>query len=164
MSSVYIAKLPTGALLEKYAADASVYTDCFAVAIAQVVSFDQYVEAFYTTWLFRLERLILGLFGMRSTDEQARELALAQRTCFAAWQVEARAPNQLLLDAGRTRSWLMLEPSAVTPGMSQTLFFGSAVVSGRNGRMGLAFKLLLGAHKLYSRLLLKAASRRLAPR
>jgi len=59
---------------------------------------------------------------------------------------------------------------ATSPGVAGTrLYFGSAVVprrSARSGREGLGplFSSLLGFHKLYSRLLLRAARSRLARR
>ncbi len=120
--------------------------------------------------MFKLERLILTLLlGRPATDAQARELAEGRLDRFAAWTVEGRAENQLLLCdfQGRTRSWLMTEPGAY--GRSTRLFFGSAVVpklDRRSGerRMGAAFTALLGFHKLYSRLLLSSAISRLARR
>jgi hypothetical protein len=126
------------------------------------------VAAFYTTAVFELERLVPAWLADRpSTDAQARELALGQRSAFAAWDVEGRDMNQLLLCdyLGRTRSWLM---SAPAPNVASTrLFFGSAVVpvldrrTGKN-RLGSRFQALLGFHKLYSRILLRAAVGRLA--
>jgi hypothetical protein len=126
------------------------------------------VEAFYTTAVFKLERLLLSwLIARPSTDVQARELASGHLTSFAAWNVEARETNQVLLSdfQGRTCSWLMSAPSS--GGRSTMLYFGSAVVpivDQRSGqrRMGLAFQALLGFHKLYSRVLLRAAVGRLA--
>lgn len=62
---------------------------------------------------------------------------------------------------GRTRSWLMVSAAAV-PGRTR-LYFGSAVLpvvnrsTGERG-MGFMFKVLLGFHKRYSRLLLSAAA------
>jgi hypothetical protein len=81
--------------------------------------------------------------------------------------VEARAPNQLLLAAGRTRSWLMATSSQEAGGVPTKLYFGSAVVPrGSDGsgsaRMGWQFRALLGFHRVYSRVLLWSACRRLA--
>lgn len=123
------------------------------------------MTAFYTTWLFRLERWILRLAVARpSTDEEARQLARGEREAFAAWSVEARAPDQLLMCdfTGRTRSWLMVAPAAGT-----RLYFGSVVVPVRDPKtgetgLGPVHGPLIGFHKLYSRLLLGAAARRLA--
>ncbi len=152
--------LPDEALL-RASTGAGGYADCYATDVPRAVSHAQYVEGFYTTWLFKLERWILGWAVARpSTDAQARQLAAGTLDAFAAWSVEQRAPNQLLLCDmfGRTRSWLMVEPR---PDGGTRLYFGSGVASRRNGKLGGAFNLLLGFHKLYSRLLLGAARRRL---
>ena len=161
--------LPEAALLKRYR-DGDGYTDCYFVDIPDRVSQTEYVTAFYTTWVFKLERWLLKwLVSRPSSDLQARALAAGELDAFAAWTVEARASDQLLLCDfhGRTRSWLM---SSVVPERQGTrLFFGSAVVPGSRkatgqARMGLAFTALLGFHRLYSRILLRAAARRLARR
>jgi hypothetical protein len=125
------------------------------------------VEAFYTTAVFKIERLLLRWLASRpSTDLQAREMASGALGSFAAWSVEDRGRDQILLAdfTGRTRSWLMVDP--VGHGVTR-LYFGSAVVPVTNARtgsagLGTAFVALLGFHKLYSRILLRAASMRLA--
>jgi len=106
-----------------------------------------------------------------STDLQARQLAEGSTDSFAAWRVEGRAPDQVLLAdfMGRTRSWLMVAPAPGGAGAGTRLYFGSAVVPRRHTghgrpRMGFAFHALLGFHKLYSRLLLQAARSRLLGR
>ena len=162
--------IPTNALLSKYA-DAGAYTDCFATDIVQTVSHAEFVEVFYTGRLFKLERFLLRvLLSKPSTDLQVRQLAAGELNEFAAWRVEARAEDQLLLCAidGRTRSWLMASTTDVPS--STRLYFGSALLPGRKTgnastgkpEMGFVFKALLGFHKLYSRALLSAAARRLA--
>ena len=149
------------------------YTDSFAAQIPGGVDITQFVTAFYTTRLFKLERLILAfLAGKPSTDEQAERLADGETESFAAWTVEARTDNQLLMCdfRSRTRSWFMVEPIAAgSVGLESggtLLRFGSAVVpvvNSRSGEEGLgwSFEALLGFHKLYSRCLLGSAARRL---
>ena len=167
MASIQACELPDNALLRKYLNGGS-YADCYVTEIARPVSHAEYVEAFYTTAVFKLERLLLSWFVARpSTDAQARELASGERNSFAAWSIEAREANQVLLSDlhGRTRSWLMSAPASSN--QTTQLFFGSAVVptiDRRSGeaRMGSTFKALLGFHKLYSRVLLRAAVTRLA--
>ena len=164
MSAVAPCALPADALLQRYR-EAGAYTDCYGGVVAADIAHAQYVEAFYTTWIFRLERWVLAVFVARpSTDAQARALAAGEVDTFAAWTVEARAPDQLLLCdyRGRTRSWLMTAPDAG----GTRLYFGSAVVpevNERTGRkaLGWVFAGLLGFHKLYSRVLLRAAIARL---
>lgn len=159
-------ELPDGALLRRYL-DAGAYTDCYVTEIARTTGLSDYVAAFYTTRLFRIERLILALLVARpSTDGEARELASGNLARFAAWSVEARESNQLLLSdfRGRTRSWFMTAPAANSNGTC--LYFGSAVVPVVDKRSGSAktgsgFGLLLRFHRLYSRALLRAAHARL---
>lgn len=168
--TVVSCELPPQALLRSYGGEGG-YTDCYRADIARPVTQAEYVEAFYTTAVFKAERLVLRLVGRPSTDAQARELASGQRSRYAAWSVEERREDQLLLCdfLGGTRSWLMTEPQRIDGRDATRLYFGSAVVpraSGRGGRpaMGLGYRALMGFHKLYSVILLRAALRRLQRR
>jgi hypothetical protein len=161
--------IPASALLQAYGSGSG-YADCFVTEVAGATSFESFVEAFYTSPLFKVERAILRWLASRpSSDQKARDLSTGACSRFAAWQVEDRTSNQLLLAdlTGRTRSWLMVEPFEEPAGARGTrLYFGSAVVPRKDkstGResMGLAFHAMLGFHKLYSRLLLRAARARL---
>jgi hypothetical protein len=165
MRTVRPCELPPAALLGRYGGGPN-FTDCYACDVAVPVSQAAYVEAFYTTPLFRLERTLLAwLAGRASSDADARRLALGSAPSFSAWRVEQRCGDQLLLAdmTGRTRSWLMTAPGAAG---GTRLYFGSAVLpttdraSGRP-TMGVVFQALLGFHRLYSRLLLSAARARL---
>jgi hypothetical protein len=158
-------ELPADALLNA-SREAGAYTDCYVCEVDGAVSHAAFVEAFYTTRLFKLERFILRWFaGRPSTDADAKRLAEGGADTFAAWSVEGRTANQLLMGdfMGRTKSWLM----ASDAGAQTLLRFGSAVVpkaspgSTAKPTMGLAFHALLGFHRLYSRLLLGAAKARL---
>lgn len=168
MSVIRSCPLPPDSLLQRYVG-AGAFTDCYATEVAHAVSHPEFVEAFYTTALFRLERWLLRLLVSRpSTDRQAGELARGELTSFAAWSVEDRCANQLLLRdlTGRTRSWLMVS-RAVGPSAGTQLFFGSAVVpmrgaEGDQPRMSLIFIALRGFHKVYSRALLRAARSRIS--
>lgn len=170
MSTIQSCELPGSALLRAYR-DSGGYTDCYVTEVAWPVSRPDYVEAFYTTAVFKLERRILGWFAAApSSDEEVRRLASGALDAFAAWRVEAQTPEQLLLRdvSGRTRSWLMVEPvGSLEPSGSTRLYFGSAVVpvvSAGKASLGVAFRALLGFHKAYSRLLLHAARSRLNAR
>ena len=169
MSRIRPCALPQDALLRR-CQDAKAYTDCYVTEVDGTVSHQTFVEAFYTTTLFKLERMLLRWLAARpSTDHEARQLAEGRIDTFAAWRVEDRNANQLLLAdlTGRTKSWLMVVPVGANASQPRThLYFGSAVVAhtdrktGRR-RMGLAFQALLGFHRLYSRLLLQAARSRI---
>ena len=169
MASVRPGKLPEGSFLHEYLR-AGAYADCYVTEVASAISQAEYVEAFYSTWLFKLERFLLAwLVARPSTDRQATQLAAGTLTVFAAWNVERQDGEQLLLAdfRGRTRSWLMALPLPGTGTPHTRLHFGSAVVpkfdpvAGR-AKLGFPFQALLGFHKLYSHALLKAAVRRLA--
>jgi hypothetical protein len=165
VSSVRPCALPAGALLGRYGGAAG-YADCWVSEVDRTITQAAFVEAFYTTRLFKLERTVLKwLAGRASSDVDAVRLARGGVDAFAAWRVEERRDDQLLLAdvTGRTRSWLMTATDA--RGGTQ-LYFGSAVLprtDPRAGRpsMGRAFSALLGVHRLYSRLLLGAARARL---
>lgn len=136
--------------------------------IPRRISMSEYVATFYTTPLFKVERKILALFARRpSTDANARELAVGQATRFAAWDVEERANNQLLLCdfRGQTRSWLMVT-SIDTSTKSTRLYFGSAFVPksrSADGQpsFGFLFHALSGFHRLYTKALMRAAQAKL---
>ena len=153
--------LPHGAILGAYL-QRGAYTDCYAIETPRAVTQREFVEAFYTTPVFKAERWLLARFlAQPSTDAQVREVATGNANAFSAWSVERREADQILLAAGRTRSWLMTTRSH-DPGQAGTrLYFGSAIVPRRSGRLGWRFHVLLGFHKVYSRVLLRAASRKL---
>lgn len=162
-STVNEAPLPDGALLQEFV-DRGEYTDCFVVSVGADVTFPEYVEAFYTTRLFKAERLILNwLISRPSTDEEARQVARNEIHAFAAWNEHSRSDNQLVMMDIRqqTCSWFMLMPQE----NGNRLYFGSAVMRGQetsSGRkMKWTYRCLLGFHRLYSRALLQAAARRL---
>lgn len=168
MFSINSCVIPDGALLNAYVKEGA-YTDCYTTDIAQSVSHEEFVFAFYTTFVFRLERLILKFVVSRpSTDTQILQLATGKLDSFAAWNVEARSENQLLLCdfQGRTRSWLMVMPIENNGSAHTRLFFGSAIVPKKNPKtgelsLGFIFRALLGFHKIYSVVLLYTAKLKL---
>jgi hypothetical protein len=169
MTGVVRSDLPATALL-RTCRDAGAYTDGYVIEVDGTVSLPVYIEAFYTTPLFKVERAILKWFVARpSSDSDARRLADGGTEIFAAWRVEARHADQLLLVdfTGRTKSWLMTVPATDAGSGTRTrLYFGSAAMPSAidaNGKrkMGAVFQCLLGFHKLYSRCLLSAAASRI---
>lgn len=171
MSGPVSRPLPERSLLSGYRAKGD-YADCFTVDVAGNISHSLFVEAFYTSRLFKVERFILRwLVAKPSTDAEAARLAEGQTDRFAAWTVEGREQDQLLLCdyQGRTRSWLMVEPILENSTPSTRLYFGSAVVSATDRRTGrksmpVLFRLLLGFHRRYTRALLKSAVTKLVVR
>lgn len=159
-------ELPADVLLRRYAV-AGTYVDCFSTTVPMVVTPAEYVQSFYTTPVFKLERAILArVVAKPSTDAQVTQLAHAQIDVFAAWQVEDRNDRELLMCDFRahTRSWLMAVP-ATDDVASTRLLFGSAIVPTRQTdgaqAIGFGYRALLGFHTLYSKILLDAARRRL---
>ena len=141
------------------------YADCFAVRVDRSISLGTFVLAFYTTPLFRSERVILRLLARApSTDQQIRALAEGHGSALAVWTVAARSMDQLLLGDryGKTRSWFRVVPQASG---GTVLQFGSAVAATRSEagtpEMGGRFRALLWFHRRYSRALLAAAARQL---
>lgn len=172
LAEIQSCEIPESAFLSRYATDGG-YVDCYHAEVERVVSHAEFVEAFYTTFVFRLERFILKwLVDRPSSDSDVRDLAVGASTSFAAWRVEDRNANQLLLAdfTGHTKSWLMTLPIERDAGDARTrLYFGSAVVprlNARTGKMELpaTHRRLLGFHKLYSRVLLRATRTRLQSR
>lgn len=170
MFSIDSCPLPDSALLDSYR-QSGAFTDCYFTEIPGEVTYVEYVNAFYTTAVFKLERSIIKwAVAKSSSDAQVALLAEGKADTFAAWKVEKRCKNQLLLCdyQGRTRSWLMLETVACeVEGKCKTrLYFGSAVVPTNNNAtgeasLGFVFKALHGFHKLYSVVLLASARARL---
>jgi hypothetical protein len=167
MFSVVRDPVPEDALLQTYRGGARPerwgnYGDCFSVTVDRPVSLTDFVFAFYTSPVFRLERFVLrALMGIPSSDSGARALADGSAASFAAWYVGKRTATQLLMcdRYERTRSWFRVV--ALTGG-GTILQFGSAVAAARDDQSGAkalggAFRLLLGFHIIYSQVLLYAA-------
>jgi hypothetical protein len=169
MFSVTQSAVPDDALLRTYWGGARPERwresgDCFVVVANRVVSLGEFVFAFYTSPVFRLERAILRLLaGAPSTNAEARGLADGSTMSFAVWRVGERTATQLLMcdRYERTRSWFRV----VHLNDGKTLLqFGSAVASRSNfravpGARGSLFGLLLKFHVAYSQVLLHAAKR-----
>lgn len=138
------------------------FTDCYATTVPIPVTLTQFIEAFYTTPLFKVERWLLAkVLNIPSSDQQALMLAQSNSVEFSAWQVESRTSNEIILTAWQTRSWLCVKQEE-NAAASTTLYFGSVVISTRpDGKFGLAFHMLGSFHRLYSKLLLFAAAKRL---
>lgn len=145
------------------------FADCYTTQLPIAVTQAQFVEAFYTTPLFKAERLVLKVFAASpSTDQDARDLAQRKKDTFAIWRVAESRTEQLLLTdrTGRTSSWLMARPDRAISGEATSLFFGSAVTARTNANTGRqefgpVFRVLLPLHGLYARRLLEAAASRL---
>ena len=169
MPKVFESELPSNALSATYKTQGA-FVDCYYSEIAKDVSLDEYIQAFYTTPLFKLERSLLSLATFkRANDDGAVELSLGKSDHYSIWTVEGRESNQImLLDfSGNTRSWLMVEDKKNE--MGTRLYFGSVVVPKdrkNNGQasLGKLFHFFGSFHKIYSKALLSAAYRKLLNR
>lgn len=150
-------QLPADALLERYRQSGH-FTDCRAVDVARSVSLGELIAAFYNSAAFRPERWLLGLvLGRGANAANVASLAAGTTERFAAWTVEARLPDQLLLCdfQSKTRSWLMVEPLL----HGTRLYFGSAVVTSHSSFDAFVFRALLWFHAAYSQVLLRSAAK-----
>ena len=124
--------VPADGLLQTYVGQGANYTDCYEVMLPGAVTLPEFIEAFYTTWLFKLERAVLSVvLRRRITNSDARALAEGADG-FAVWTVEDREEAQILLldHMWHTRSYLAVSHKA---GGVTRLIFGSAVVAKDNG-------------------------------
>jgi hypothetical protein len=147
--------------LEKYLIDGN-YVDCYSTTIDKQISFTEFIFAFYTTWLFKVEAFILKYTVRKpSSDIEAKKLSNAEIDKFAAWTVENRNEKELLMCdfVSRTRSCFMVEQLED----KTKLYFGSAVVPKKRGAgLGFIFIILLGFHQVYSILLLYFAKNKIS--
>jgi len=163
MIGVIKSELPDKAILLKYRDS---YTDCYSLFVAQNLTLEPYVQAFYTGRVFKLERWLISTFtGLPSSQNQLDDMLYNNSEIFSAWTVEERTEGQLLMCdfQKRTRSWFMVVPE----NNGTRFYFGSAVVktdywnSASERFAQLIFKILMPFHWLYSRILLGGAARNL---
>ena len=161
MFSIEKGPVSVNTLLESYLTRGA-YVDAYTTELPGQVTLPEYLFAFYTTPLFKLERMILKLVISRpSTDAQARAIAEGKIDQFAAWTVEARREDEILMCdlVERTRSWFMVVPAKDA---RTRLYFGSAVVpAAGKARLEFGFRALLRFHQFYSVLLLWSARRKI---
>ncbi len=155
--------IPVTAMLSAFDDMEHCFADCFTTSVPGRVDLETLLQSFYTSRVFKLERLLLAIAGYSCSDADVLRMANGQADEFSAWRVEAREAQQILLTdvTGATRSWLMVDN--VSGAQSRTLlYFGSAVIP-RFAQDGSAqppspvFRLLQGFHKRYSRILLRSA-------
>jgi hypothetical protein len=143
-----------------------VYHDCFRICVRGRVPLQQFVVAFYTSWLFRFERAVPRiLLAIPSSDADVYALAQGTHDTFAAWYVGGAHTDRATHVRSLRAHALMFLVGPDGDGGTE-LCFGSAVVGQRraNGSfvMSPLSRALLGFHELYSQLLLQAAARSLA--
>lgn len=160
--------IPDKALIETYARIKGGHTDCYYVDVPRYVTLSEFIQTFFSSPVFRLERLLLNMSPTgRSTDQDIANLASGTGNTMAVWKVDAREENQLIMSAGNgpIRTWLKVDTDYPETGKTR-LFFGSALAPTRNKngeqrKLSWVFKVSLGFHGFYSQLLLSLAARRL---
>ena len=158
MTRVVARTPPETSLMARLAARPGVYSDAFCVDLPEAVGLPAFIAAFYGTRLFSAERAILRLAGMPGTRADLAALAAGDAATFAAWTVEERREDEILLAdfADATKSWLHVAPHD----RGTILWFGSAILPpDAAARIGPAARLSIGPHRFYSRRLLSAAAR-----
>ena len=164
MSRITKSEVPSGALSVVYLKQGA-FVDCYYIDIPKKVSLSEYIMAFYTSPLFKVERMILSIATIRfALDGEALELSLGKSEKYSIWTVECRQFNQIILRdfTNKTRSWLMVQESSVGGADNTRLFFGSVVVPRKiseSGQpiFGSLFHMFGRFHQVYSRALLRAA-------
>ncbi|RVU83450.1 hypothetical protein EOL70_17145 [Leucothrix sargassi] len=167
MLKVIESVIPSESLVMKYLKDGA-FVDCYCLDIQKAVTLECYIEAFYTTTVFKIERTLLSVATFKfASDNDAASLAEGSSDKYSIWSVERRDPNQVVLCefTKSTRSWLMVESSRADEGKTR-LYFGSVVIPREVSETGeptfsFVFHLLGYFHKLYSKALLGAAHRKL---
>lgn len=153
--------LPEAALLQRYAVQRGCYTDCFETVLPNAVALPAFLEAFYGSWLFGLEKLVLRahLRG-KPINWDIAPVADGTADAYAAWTVEGRGDGQILMSdlGGHTRSYLAVEPTLQG---GARLLFGSAVVPRSGYELPWLVRVTVPLHQFYARSLLRAARRRL---
>jgi len=168
MSKIIEAETPSDALSAKYLEDGA-FVDCYYIDFPEEITLDRYIEAFYTTSLFKVERTILSIVTFKqTTDSEAAELSLGKSNSYSIWTVESRNSNQILLCdfTKKTRSWLMVKTLKNEETVISRLFFGSVVVPSKvsksgHASFGLLFHLFSRFHLSYSKALLNSAYKNL---
>ncbi len=151
---------PPDAALTAYQAREGCHTDCFFIDVPGTLTLQTYIELFFDTWLFRLERRILALTGFGPAGlPEIQALASGQTETFAAWTVEIRTPTQILMNVAKSpiRTWLQVEPTPT----GARLYFGSAVLPNpKSNRINRLTTALTPLHLIYAKSLLGAAARK----
>ena len=161
MADVQKIEPPEGSFIAGVQAQAQVFADSFAVPCSGAPTLAQLLTAFYGSWVFWPERVLMGVLWRGSTSKAALEaLAGGFGDRFGAWRVVQRSENEILLrdKRGATASWM-----AVVAGQ---VMFGSVLYTQDRDtvKKSVLWRALTAFHTLFSRMLLAAAARRLERR
>lgn len=164
MSGITEIKVPENSLLKVY--DGAVgYADAFECQVDGSVAISDFVTAFLNSPVFRVERALLAILAFSvTTRKDVSGIADGSTDQFAVWKTEKRTETELLLsiEEKRIRTWFETD----TSGAVTKLRFGSAILpksgeAGGDSDIGFIFRALKKFHRVYSRVLLKSAVRKL---
>lgn len=148
------APLPPDSLLARHIGQQD-YADCYALNVPGVLDLTSFIARFYSSAAFWPERKLLALIGRGANAADIAALAAGRSQNFAAWSVEARETDQILLRdfQHRTRSWLKVEPVAGDQPATR-LYFGTGVSRPDSP----VFRVLMPFHRWYAQRLLRSAA------
>ncbi len=96
-TSIRPCEVPQDSLLRRYV-DGVGFADCYVTEVPRAVSQGEFVEAFYTSSLFKIERTLLTYLASRPAgDAEAQQLAAGTARAFSAWSVQEQSATELLL-------------------------------------------------------------------
>lgn len=158
--------VPEGSFLKAYEGREGCETDCFQADVPGHPDIDRFVHIFFDTWVFRIERRLLALLGEDyATSEDVAALAGRSSDTLAAWTVQDRSADEIILAFKRPRGRTWLQATQLDGSLGSTrLRFGSALLpnidsEGQTASISWGLKIGLPLHRLYARLLLAAAAR-----
>ncbi|MTI09151.1 hypothetical protein [Curvivirga aplysinae] len=166
MTEVKETAIPLNSFMNFYHESPGHHADAFVGQIDGIVTLEDYILAFFDSPIFRIERSILSLFLLRRIKQsEIKELASGRSQQFALWKTKKRNEEELLLEVGdsQIRTWFHTEQEQSN---KTKLYFGSAIVpdtTSKNAKegIGFTFRFFMGFHKLYSRILLQSALKKL---
>eukprot|EP00123_Amoebidium_parasiticum_P021633 comp70918_c0_seq1/m.48123 comp70918_c0_seq1/g.48123 ORF comp70918_c0_seq1/g.48123 comp70918_c0_seq1/m.48123 type:complete len:227 (-) comp70918_c0_seq1:452-1132(-) len=188
-SVIQLARAPTRSLLQRRVAKYGIYGDAFAVrasvggrlgTAAPEEVLKLYMDSFFTSPVFKLERFILRLArqGRPVTDSDIRSYEYEKGDAVQVFTVVETTHTEALFcwdEKLHGYTWFAVQRAGQQPALTEevgvsegsgevVLLFGSALKGGGadevNGAMSLFWRTALAFHVAYSRLLLAAALRR----
>lgn len=86
MEKVVEMLLPVGTFIAEQAEFSGSYTDCYGIKLDHAITLPEFIAAFYTTPLFRLERLMLAITPKgRMKDADVTAMASGESDTMAIW-------------------------------------------------------------------------------
>jgi hypothetical protein len=168
---------PPDSLLTKRVKESTllVEADCYSLEIDGKVSLEEFVEAFFTSQVFQVERMVLPV---ASTDEQARQFARGTTADFATWRAVGRTEGEFLTIWGdgspetteipksgtQGATWFRVEPAGTADAPRTRISLGSSIVGTPNPLTSFVMGIATPLHGVYSQTLVQCAADNLQSR